>query len=69
MGHEVGDAFEHAPRLEHERWERDLLQVHADSAQCREWRVLGDGGWAGMEESGRWRHRVRGVERLTVAVR
>lgn len=31
VGHEVGDALEHASRLEHECWEGDLVEIHADS--------------------------------------
>ena len=31
MGHEVGDALEHAARLEDERREGDLVEIHADS--------------------------------------
>ena len=30
MGHEVGDALEHAAGLEDERRERHFLQIHAD---------------------------------------
>ena len=29
--HEVGDALEHTPGLEHERRERNPVEVHADS--------------------------------------
>ena len=34
MGHEVGDALEHAAGLEDERREGDLVQIHADSTQA-----------------------------------
>jgi hypothetical protein len=32
VGHEVCDALEHAPGLEHERRERDAREIHADAA-------------------------------------
>ena len=33
MGHEVGDALEHAARLEDEGRERHTRQIHADSSE------------------------------------
>lgn len=44
MRHEVGDAFEHAPGLEHERRERHLVQIHSHSGALRQpWRGGGRG--------------------------
>lgn len=37
VGHEVGDALEHASRLEHECWKGDFVEIHADSN--REWGI------------------------------
>ena len=39
MGHEVGDALEHAARLEDERREGDLVEIHADSGRKARVRV------------------------------
>ena len=36
MGHEVGDALEHAPGLEDERRERHLVQIHSHPGASRQ---------------------------------
>ena len=33
MGHEIGDALEHAARLEDESRERHARQIHSDSSE------------------------------------
>ena len=62
MGHEVGDALEHAPGLEDERRERHLMQIHSHPGASHQPReddrhghgyAGGSGGVSGRTSAGR----------------
>ena len=46
MGHEVGDALEHAPGLEDERRERHLVQIHSHPGASHQPREDDRQAWA-----------------------